>query len=146
MLSAVGQDKITQKAIELGAEYYVVKPFDIELLITRIRELINFKPVQWNNFISRESGFQKNQYIELSNNKTKLDKYNYCYNKSFTLKDISKNNYHFNYELTKNGNTIIFDGDKYKNKQEFIKNGDYPEYYYSDDNNYYLRNNSTLKY
>ena len=30
MLSAVGQDKITQKAIALGAEYYVVKPFDIE--------------------------------------------------------------------------------------------------------------------
>ena len=29
MLSAVGQDKITQKAISLGAEYYIVKPFDI---------------------------------------------------------------------------------------------------------------------
>lgn len=27
MLSAVGQDKITQRAISLGAEYYVVKPF-----------------------------------------------------------------------------------------------------------------------
>ena len=33
MLSAVGQDKITQKAISLGAQYYVVKPFDIEVLI-----------------------------------------------------------------------------------------------------------------
>ena len=44
MLSAVGQDKITQKAIALGAEYYVVKPFDIELLIKRIKELKNFKP------------------------------------------------------------------------------------------------------
>ena len=41
MLSAVGQDKITRRAVELGAEYYVVKPFDIELLITRIRELKN---------------------------------------------------------------------------------------------------------
>ena len=36
MLSAVGQDKVTQKAIELGAEYYVVKPFDIEIIIKRI--------------------------------------------------------------------------------------------------------------
>ena len=44
MLSAVGQDKVTQRAIELGAEYYVVKPFDIDLLITRIRELKNYKP------------------------------------------------------------------------------------------------------
>ena len=38
MLSAVGQDKITQKAITLGAQYYVVKPFDIEVLIKRIKE------------------------------------------------------------------------------------------------------------
>src|SRR5690554_6702494 len=27
VLSAVGQDSITQRAIELGASYYVVKPF-----------------------------------------------------------------------------------------------------------------------
>ena len=39
MLSAVGQDKITQRAISLGAQYYVVKPFDIEILIQRIREM-----------------------------------------------------------------------------------------------------------
>ena len=44
MLSAVGQDKITQKAVSLGAEYYIVKPFDIELLIKRIKELKNYKP------------------------------------------------------------------------------------------------------
>ena len=30
MMSAIGQEKITQKAISLGATYYVVKPFDIE--------------------------------------------------------------------------------------------------------------------
>ena len=33
MLSAVGQDKITQKAINLGAQYYIVKPFDIQILV-----------------------------------------------------------------------------------------------------------------
>lgn len=68
MLSAVGQDKITRKAVELGAEYYVVKPFDIDLLITRIRELKNFKPTQANSFISRDMAIQKSQYIEISNN------------------------------------------------------------------------------
>ena len=68
MLSAVGQDKITRKAVELGAEYYVVKPFDIDLLITRIRELKNYKPSQNNNFISRDMSNEKPQYIELSNN------------------------------------------------------------------------------
>ena len=63
MLSAVGQDKITQKAVGLGAEYYVVKPFDIELLIKRIKELKNFKPSQnVNNFITKEV---KTQYVEI---------------------------------------------------------------------------------
>lgn len=39
MLSAVGQDKITERALNLGAEYYIIKPFDMETLITRIRQL-----------------------------------------------------------------------------------------------------------
>lgn len=73
MLSAVGQDKITRKAIELGAEYYVVKPFDIDLLISRIRELKNYKPSQGNNFISKESQISKPQYIEISSDKGKLE-------------------------------------------------------------------------
>ena len=63
MLSAVGQDKITQRAVGLGAEYYVVKPFDIELLIKRIKELKNFRPSQnVNNFITKEV---KTQYVEI---------------------------------------------------------------------------------
>ena len=41
VLSAVGQDKITQKAITLGADYYVVKPFDMDVFTKRIRELFN---------------------------------------------------------------------------------------------------------
>ena len=39
MLSAVGQDKITQRALELGAEYYAIKPFDIITLLKRIKEI-----------------------------------------------------------------------------------------------------------
>ena len=44
VLSAVGQDKITARALELGAQYYVVKPFDISLLMRRIKELKFYKP------------------------------------------------------------------------------------------------------
>ena len=51
MLSAVGQDKITQRAIELGAQYYVVKPFDIEVLIQRIKELKNYQPSSKMNLV-----------------------------------------------------------------------------------------------
>ncbi|MDO5555370.1 MAG: sporulation transcription factor Spo0A [Clostridia bacterium] len=63
MLSAVGQTKITQQAINLGAEYYVVKPFDIELLIKRIRDIKYYQPAPSQNiFINREI---KAPYIEI---------------------------------------------------------------------------------
>lgn len=39
VLSAVGQDKITQRAIELGAHYYVVKPFDFQVFIKRLKQI-----------------------------------------------------------------------------------------------------------
>ena len=63
MLSAVGQDKITQKAISLGAQYYIVKPFDINVLIKRMKELKNYQPTQFKGgFITREI---KAQYIDI---------------------------------------------------------------------------------
>ena len=39
VLSAVGQEQITQKAISLGAEYYIVKPFNLDVLMKRIHQL-----------------------------------------------------------------------------------------------------------
>ncbi len=41
ILSAVGQDKITPRASALGTDYYMVKPFNLELFVKRIRELGN---------------------------------------------------------------------------------------------------------
>ena len=58
MISGVGQDKITSRAISLGAEYYIVKPFELEILVKRIRELTEVKlPTQityvGSNYITR---------------------------------------------------------------------------------------------
>ena len=39
MLSAVGQDAITQRTMALGAQYYMIKPFDLDVLVERIREI-----------------------------------------------------------------------------------------------------------
>ena len=39
MLSAVGQDAITQRTLALGAQYYMIKPFDLETLVNRIHEI-----------------------------------------------------------------------------------------------------------
>lgn len=49
MLSAVGQDKITERALNLGAEYYIIKPFDLETLTMRIRQLNVTQQVFKNN-------------------------------------------------------------------------------------------------
>jgi two-component system response regulator (stage 0 sporulation protein A) len=40
MLTAFGQENITQKAVQLGASYYILKPFDMEILTNRIRQLV----------------------------------------------------------------------------------------------------------
>ncbi|MCL1936125.1 MAG: sporulation transcription factor Spo0A [Defluviitaleaceae bacterium] len=39
MLSAMTGEKIIKRAMELGVEYYVVKPFDIDVMVSRIRQL-----------------------------------------------------------------------------------------------------------
>ena len=54
VLSAVGQDMFTQKAMALGAEYYMVKPCDIEVLLTRVREIYNEKCYLQNRFSKLE--------------------------------------------------------------------------------------------
>ena len=51
VLSAVGQDKITQQAITLGADYYVVKPFDMDIFTKRIREM--FETTEGHNIVNR---------------------------------------------------------------------------------------------
>ncbi len=39
ILSAVGQDRITENAFYLGADYYILKPFDQNMLLNRIKSL-----------------------------------------------------------------------------------------------------------
>jgi len=39
ILSAIGQDSYVKRAMSLGASYYMVKPFDVDLLITRVYNL-----------------------------------------------------------------------------------------------------------
>ncbi len=73
--------KITQRAILLGAEYYVVKPFDIEVLIKRIRQIKNYVPTNnGNSFIAREN----KQYIEIPEEKKRKRKFRSTSNKHYT--------------------------------------------------------------
>jgi len=46
MLTALGQENVTQRVVELGADYYVLKPFNMEVLLNRIRQLAGTLTVQ----------------------------------------------------------------------------------------------------
>lgn len=39
MLTAFGQENITQRVVELGVDYYILKPFNMDVLTSRIRQL-----------------------------------------------------------------------------------------------------------
>ena len=41
MISAIGQEKITEDAFRLGADYYIMKPFDNDMIIDRIKRIKN---------------------------------------------------------------------------------------------------------
>ena len=70
MLSAVGQDNVTAQAINLGAQYYILKPFKMDVLMKRIRELIE-KPEQRRPVIKMPTKENKGNYVEFNIQSTK---------------------------------------------------------------------------
>ena len=70
MISAVGQDKITQQAVALGAQYYIVKPFEISILVKRIKEMKYYQPNQKSNFLVGKEIKAKYIDIEPQNRKS----------------------------------------------------------------------------
>lgn len=79
VLSAVGQDKITQRALALGAEYYIVKPFDMDVLVNRIRQLKDsaYVPSVTTSLSSSISVHRNDTYekksVHISNNSRNLE-------------------------------------------------------------------------
>lgn len=39
VVTAIGQDRVTESAFELGASYYIMKPFDNSMILSRIRQV-----------------------------------------------------------------------------------------------------------
>ena len=70
MLSAVGQDNVTAQAINLGAKYYILKPFKMDVLMKRIRELVN-KPTQKQQIQVINTKETKPNYVDIKNESSK---------------------------------------------------------------------------
>jgi two-component system response regulator (stage 0 sporulation protein A) len=67
MLTAFGQENITQKAVQLGASYYILKPFDMEILANRIRQLVSNTTVISNS--SSFSSMSKSNVVPIAKGK-----------------------------------------------------------------------------
>jgi two-component system response regulator (stage 0 sporulation protein A) len=74
LLTAFGQENMIQKAIELGADYFILKPFDLDTLGNRIRQLMDTNtPVAKLNSSQPIIGYQqplarsKNLDLEVTN-------------------------------------------------------------------------------
>ena len=71
VLSALSQDKIIQRAMALGADHYVVKPFDLDVFVKGIRQMFNntidSDDVKKHLFImnNTESKINKSQSIDM---------------------------------------------------------------------------------
>ncbi len=73
VLTTLGQESMTKRAVELGAAYYILKPFDLEVLNTRIKQLFESAPAvsRSRNHHNSNSGMSaikpKNLNVEVTN-------------------------------------------------------------------------------
>ncbi|QQK75930.1 sporulation transcription factor Spo0A [Salicibibacter cibarius] len=65
MLTAFGQEDVTKKAVNQGVAYYVLKPFDMDMLIDTIRDLSGQPAPQAVSVQSKELGNVKQPSINL---------------------------------------------------------------------------------
>lgn len=64
VVTAIGQEKITEDAFEMGADYYILKPFDNDMIIDRIKHI---RRERERNFaaVHRAGAYEsKDEYIE----------------------------------------------------------------------------------
>ena len=73
VITAVGQEKITEDAFDLGADYYILKPFDNDMVInrikhTRVKKDRNFAKVQKvNAYESKQEYMEHNLETDVTN-------------------------------------------------------------------------------
>lgn len=62
MLTAFGQEDVTKKAVDLGASYFILKPFDMDNLVSNIRQVAGRKK-QGMPAVKRTSSYNSNKKV-----------------------------------------------------------------------------------
>ena len=65
MITAIGQEKITENAFALGADYYIMKPFDSDVLLNRIKKVKSRE--QENSDVRKINPYERREDIEERN-------------------------------------------------------------------------------
>ena len=65
MISAIDSDKMVRQAITLGAEYYMAKPIQGELLLERIHQLLDHETVREKQVMQEEVPSEENPFRNL---------------------------------------------------------------------------------
>ena len=69
VVSAVGKERITEDAFSLGADYYVLKPFDNRILLNRIKHVRSIGEKKYRE-INRQPAKQEESSVALGNLET----------------------------------------------------------------------------
>ncbi|HIV34488.1 MAG TPA: sporulation transcription factor Spo0A [Candidatus Blautia intestinigallinarum] len=64
VVSAVGQERITEDAFNLGADYYVLKPFDTQMLLNRIKHMKTSASRRTREIARKEAPEEKSAYSQ----------------------------------------------------------------------------------
>ncbi|WP_138415887.1 sporulation transcription factor Spo0A [Aquibacillus sediminis] len=73
MLTAFGQEEVTKKAVDLGASYFILKPFDLDNLRDQIKQVAGgASPVMDNNVGKQTLVNQENKKVDLEANITHI--------------------------------------------------------------------------
>ena len=66
MISAIGQEKITEDAFSLGADYYIMKPFDNDVVLNRIKH-VRSAELRRGTEVRKVNAYEKKQELEERN-------------------------------------------------------------------------------
>ena len=67
MLSGIRHDAVTKRAYDLGAEYYIIKPFELDVLADRIRMFRNFTPTSSKHDVNEGNlGFSNDNFEKIN--------------------------------------------------------------------------------
>ncbi|MRG86536.1 sporulation transcription factor Spo0A [Salinibacillus xinjiangensis] len=69
MLTAFGQEEVTKKAVDLGASYFILKPFDLDHLKEQVKQVAGLPSVVKNNQVN----VTQTSSTQVSNKKIDLD-------------------------------------------------------------------------